>query len=130
EHVALVIPADPDIERKARRRAPVVLEIRADLGVGGVVQRVSELKFEMLRDFETVGVGPHEERVFRVPLENVVTKEVHTHARLEDVLAALVQAGVRQIVSDRSALLQEVLGGIIAAEAHFYPKRSDVLRLE
>ena len=70
----------------------------------------------MLGNMEAVCVGPHEQRVLRIPLENVVGQEVHTHAGLEDVLAALVEAGVRQIVADGGTLLDEILGAVVAAD--------------
>src|SRR5689334_10430938 len=64
QHVALVIPSNAGVERQPGSRAPVILEVCSDLLVVRVVEWVSELEFQMLRNMEAVGVGPHKERVF------------------------------------------------------------------
>ena len=91
QHVALIIPADADVERQPRRQVPVILKVCTDLGVARVVVRVPQLEFEVLRNVEAVRIGCDEQRILRVALEDVVREEVDAHAGFDHVLATLIE---------------------------------------
>ena len=118
EHVALVVPAHADVEQQALDRTPVVLEVRTELVVGRLHERIATTEPELERNLEVVGLisvsGVGGLRVVElwyeiVPLVDVVGVVVEAQTTLEDMLAHPLETGERYVVAEADTLLDVLL---------------------
>src|SRR5207247_1693751 len=96
EHVALVIPAHADVEQQASYRTPVILEVRSDLVVVRLHERIARSEPELERSRKVVrlsavaGIGCLRVVKLRkvvITLVYIVVVVVEAESTLEDMLS-------------------------------------------
>ena len=133
EHVGFEIPPNAQVERKPSRQAPIILQECANLLVVLLETRIAKLPIELIwiSIIESENSGtPHDrigkEEMWRliVAFDDVVRQEIDVGAELEDVVAAGVESGVRDVITKAKPFLREILYARVASNPSDFPAAS------
>ncbi len=128
QHVRLVIPPNPEVEREPRRRAPIVLQICTQRRVVRREERVAGRPLQFEGVFVRVGhvagavriaidqVAIPEGRELVVAFVHIVGQSIQCDPDLDHVLPTRAEARVCEVIAEPQSFLREVLIGLITTQ--------------